>query len=457
MSSNEKFPENFVWGASSAAYQIEGAWNDDGKGPSIWDVFARKPSAIRNGESGEVACDHYHRYKEDVNLMKAIGLHAYRLSISWSRVLPQGTGQPNAKGLDFYDRLVNELLEAGITPYVTLYHWDLPYELHCRGGWLNPQSPDWFAELATLMTDRLSDRVDNWMTINEPQIFIEAGYVNGTHAPGEKLDWAGVLRVTHHVLLAHGKGVQAVRAAAKKPVQVGFAFTGMVGLPVSDSPEDVEAARQSTFRVSDRNLWRFTWFTDPIFFKEYPAEGVELNREFMPSIGARDFEVIGQPVDFFGLNLYQGHLARLGADRQPETVPFPVGHPLTAFSWPVTPDVLYWGPRFLWERYRYPIFITENGLADNDWLTLDGEVHDPQRVDYIARHLFALQRALSDGVDLRGYFYWSILDNLEWTEGMNQRFGLVYVDFPTQRRSLKQSAHFYRRVIEANAIVDPKS
>jgi beta-glucosidase len=256
--SNKKFPENFVWGAASAAYQIEGAWNEDGKGASIWDVFCRKPSAIRYGESGDVACDHYHRHKEDIGLMKAIGLHAYRLSISWSRVLPQGTGISNPKGLDFYDLLVDELLAAGITPYITLYHWDLPYELHCRGGWLNPQSPDWFAEFATLMADRLSDRVSYWMTINEPQVFIEAGYVNGTHAPGEKLDWGGVLRIAHHVLLAHGKGVQAVRAAAKRPVQIGFAFTGMVGLPVSESVEDVEATRQSTFHVSDRNLWRFT-------------------------------------------------------------------------------------------------------------------------------------------------------------------------------------------------------
>lgn len=453
---NKKFPENFVWGAASAAYQVEGAWNEDGKGPSIWDVFCRKPSAIRNDESGDVACDHYHRYKEDVDLMKAIGLHAYRLSISWSRVLPRGTGMPNSKGLDFYDRLVDELLAAGITPYVTLYHWDLPYELHCRGGWLNLQSPDWFAEFAALMTDRLSDRVGYWMTFNEPQVFIPAGYVDGTHAPGEKLDWGGVLRIAHHVLLAHGKGVQALRAAAKKPVQVGFAFTGMVGLPVSESPEDVEAARQSTFRVNDRNLWRFTWYTDPIFFKQYPAEGVELNHDFMPSIGTRDFDVIAQPVDFFGLNLYQGHLVRGGADRQPESVPFPVGYPLTAFPWPVTPNVLYWGPRFLWERYRCPIFITENGIANSDWIALDGEVHDPQRVDYIARHLFALQRALSEGVDVRGYFYWSLLDNLEWAEGVNQRFGLVHVDFPTQQRSLKQSAHFYRRVIEANAVVDAK-
>ncbi len=454
--SNKKFPENFVWGAASAAYQIEGAWNEDGKGASIWDVFCRKPSAIRYRESGDVACDHYHRYKEDVGLMKAIGLHAYRLSISWSRVLPQGTGMPNPKGLDFYDLLVDELLAAGITPYITLYHWDLPYELHCRGGWLNPQSPGWFAEFATLMADRLSDRVSYWMTINEPQVFIEAGYVNGTHAPGEKLDWGGVLRIAHHVLLAHGKGVQALRAAAKKPVQIGFAFTGMVGLPASESVEDVEAARQSTFHVSDRNLWRFTWFTDPIFFKQYPAEGSELNHDFMPSIGARDFDIISQPVDFFGLNLYQGHFVRLGADHQPETVPFPVGHPLTAFSWPVTPDVLYWGPRFLWERYRCPIFITENGLANNDWIALDGEVYDPQRVDYIARHLLALHRVLSNGVDVRGYFYWSLLDNLEWAEGVNQRFGLVHVDFPTQRRSLKQSAHFYRHVIKANAVIDTK-
>jgi beta-glucosidase len=445
-----RFPDRFVWGAAAAAYQIEGAWNEDGKGLSIWDVFCRRPGAVWNGQTGDIACDHYHRYVEDVALMKAVGLRAYRLSISWPRVMPSGVGAVNAKGFAFYDRLIDELLAASITPYVTLYHWDLPYELHCRGGWLNPDSPAWFADYVALVVGRLSDRVRHWMTLNEPQVFLAAGYLDGSHAPGLRLGFAEVLRAAHHVLLAHGQAVQAIRAASRTPSRVGFVSTGAVHLPASDSPADIEAARQSMFVVDSRNLWIHAWLNDPIFLKQYPADGVSFFDADMPTIGVNDLDLIGQPVDFFGLNIYQGQFVRAGADNRPEIVPFPAGVPLTALHWPVTPEVLYWGPRFLWERYRHPILITENGVATTDWIALDGQVHDPQRVDFLAGHLAHLQRACAEGVDVRGYFHWSIMDNFEWAEGYRQRLGLIYVDYPTQRRIPKSSARYYRQVIEAN-------
>lgn len=444
------FPEGFVWGAAAASYQIEGAAYEDGKGLSVWDMFCRKPGAVWNGQSGEVACDHYHHYREDVALMKNLGLKAYRLSISWPRVLPGGAGAANPKGLAFYDALVDELLAAGILPYVTLFHWDFPYDLYCRGGWLNPDSPRWFADYSDLVVRRLSDRVRHWMTINEPQVFVGAGHQAGAHAPGDKLGLKEVLRVTHQVLLAHGRAVQAIRAGAKLPPQVGFASCGTVKIPASQKPEDVEAARRMMFSTSPDQLWSFSWFSDPIFLKRYPADGVAAAGPAMPDLGPDDMELIGQPLDFLGANIYNGDYVRAGADGQPEGTPFPVGYPLTGYDWPMTPEALYWGPRFLWERYGKPLYITENGLANVDWVARDGQVHDPQRIDFVARYLLALRQAMQAGVKVQGYFYWSILDNFEWAVGYRQRFGLVYVDYPTLKRTPKDSADWYRNVAATN-------
>jgi beta-glucosidase len=448
------FPSNFVWGAAAAAYQIEGAAHEDGKGLSVWDMFCRKPGAVWGDQSGEVACDHYHRYREDVALMQEIGLPAYRLSVSWPRIMPGGTGAVNEAGLDFYDRLIDTLLAANITPYVTLFHWDYPYELYCRGGWLNPDSPQWFADFARVVVDRLSDRVQHWFTINEPQCFIGLGHAVGVHAPGDKLGWAQVLRAAHHALLAHGRAVQVIRASARRPARVTFAPIGVVRLPASDTPADIAAARQAMFSITGRDMFSDAWFSDAVFLKRYPADGVALFEADMPAIGADDFEIIGQPLDFYAVNIYSGQVVRAGPDGQPAAVPFPTGYPQTAIPWYVTPDVLYWGPKFLYERYRLPIAITENGLANVDWVALDGHVHDPQRVDFLTRYLAALQRAGDDGVELYGYFHWSILDNFEWADGYQKRFGLVYVDYQTQKRTLKDSAHWYRQVIQANALED---
>ena len=444
------FPKDFVWGAAAASYQIEGGAAEDGKGASVWDMFCRKPGAIWQGQTGDVACDHYHCFKDDVALMKGMSLPAYRLSVSWPRLLPKGTGQINPKGMAFYDALIDELLAAGITPYVTLFHWDYPYDLYCRGGWLNPDSPLWFAEYADLVVRRLSDRVQQWMTINEPQVFVGNGHQDGNHAPGDRLGRAQVLRVMHNVLLAHGRAVQAIRAGAKTPPLVGFAPCGAVKIPASGRPEDIEAARQAMFAVTGPDMWNFAWFSDPICLKRYPPDGAALYEAVMPSIGPDDMDLIGQPLDFYGANIYSGVYTRAGSAGRPEDVPLPPGHALTGYLWQVTPEALYWGPRFLWERYGKPIFITENGMANVDWVARDGRVHDPQRIDFTTQYLLALKRAIDDGVPVKGYFHWSILDNFEWAAGFQQRFGLIHVDYATRRRTLKDSAYWYRDVVETN-------
>jgi len=445
------FPEGFVWGASAASYQVEGAASEDGKGPSVWDMMCRKEGAIWNGQSGEVACDHYHRYKEDVALMKEIGLRAYRLSISWPRVIPAGAGSVNLRGLEFYDRLVDELLAAGITPYVTVFHWDYPLELYYRGGWLNPESPDWFAEYTKVVVDRLSDRVTHWMTLNEPQCFVGLGHRDGVHAPGDKLAFREILRLAHHALLAHGRAVEVIRSCSKGEARVGYAPVGVVKIPASEDPQDIEAARAATFSITEpKNYWNNTWWMDPVILGRYPEDGLESFADDLPDIKADDLETMCQPLDFLGVNIYQGQKVRAGEGGRAEPVGLPTGYDITAFRWPVTPEALRWGPRFLFERYGLPIVITENGMSNVDWVSLDGRVHDPQRIDFTRRYLLQLAKAVEDGVDVRGYFHWSIMDNFEWAEGYRQRFGIIHVDYPTQKRTPKDSAYWYKEVIASN-------
>jgi len=444
------FPNGFVWGTAASAYQIEGAAAADGKGKSVWDMFCRRKGRIWRGQTGEVACDHYHRYAEDVALMKRIGLKAYRLSISWPRILPAGTGQVNKKALVFYDRLIDELLAAGIAPWVTLFHWDYPYDLYCRGGWLNPDSPDWFADYTRAVVDQLSDRVSCWLTLNEPQCFIGMGHQQGTHAPGVKLDLPDVLRASHHTLLAHGKSVQVIRARAKSAPQVGWAPVGCLSRPATTDPADIAAAERASFAVDSDSVFNTAWWSDPVFLGEYPADGVERYGDSMPLIAPDDMETISQPLDFYGINLYQGGSVRAGDDGEPAPVPPAVGEPITLYEWSVTPEALYWAVRFCHRRYGKPIVVTENGLSCMDWVALDGRVHDPQRIDFTQRYLRKLARAIDDGVDVRGYFHWSILDNFEWNEGYKHRFGLVHVDFQTLKRTMKDSASWYGEVIHTN-------
>jgi len=446
------FPKDFIWGAAAASYQIEGAAYEDGKGLSVWDMFCKKPGAVFQKHTGDIACDHYHRYREDVGLMKQIGLQAYRLSISWPRVIPQGTGAKNEAGLAFYDRLIDSLLEAGIEPFVTLFHWDYPLALYHRGGWLNPDAPNWFADYTAVVVDRLSDRVKKWMTFNEPAVFIGTGHKDGYHAPGDKLRLAEVTRAAHHVLLAHGKSTQVIRARAKTASYVGYAPNAAVRIPHTESPADIAAAKHVMFETFDQGVWQNGLWIDPVYLGYYPEGLLRAYGAEGPPIRPGDMAQIHQPLDFFGTNIYSCDRVRAKESGEPgaETVPYGPGYPLTGINWPVAPDSLYWGARLFSERYQKPLYITENGLSLRDWVSLDGKVHDPNRIDFLTRYLSALRRASADGANVAGYFQWSILDNFEWAEGYRERFGLIHVDYETQKRTLKDSAYFYSEVIRSN-------
>jgi beta-glucosidase len=443
------FKSNFVWGAATSSYQIEGAASEDGKGTSVWDMMCRKKGAIRGGQNGNIACDHYHRYKEDVRLMKEIGLKAYRMSISWPRVLPEGVGRINDKGLEFYDKLVDELLAAGIVPYITLFHWDFPYALYCRGGWLNPESPQWFAEYTKVLVDLLSDRVSHWMTFNELHSFIGSGHVEGVHAPGDRLGFAQVLLATHHVFLSHGRAVEVIRADSKTKPQIGYAPAADVKVPYTNKNDDIDAARKKMFTCG-REYGSNSWLMDPIFLGKYPEDGLQLYGNDVPAYTDSDMQLISAPLDFFGVNIYYGDPTAMSPGKIPVLIDPPPGKPINTFDWPIVPESLYWGPRFLYERYKKPVIITENGLASLDWVALDGKVHDPLRIDFLHRHLLELKRAAEDGIPIDGYFTWSLMDNFEWAHGYEKRFGLIHVDYTTQKRTPKDSAGWYRSVIQAN-------
>ena len=444
------FPTDFTWGAAAASYQVEGGFDADGKGLSVWDQMCRWPGKIWEGHTGEVACDHYHRYADDARLMGELGLQAYRLSISWPRVLPEGTGAVNEAGLSFYDRLVDALLANDVEPWVTLFHWDYPLALYRRRGWLTRDSAAWFADYAAIVVDRLSDRVTHWMTQNEPQCYIGLGHQTGVHAPGVELPFADILSATHHNLLAHGLAVQVLRARARKAPQIGAAPVGVVFMPASDSSADIDAARKAMFEIRSRDCWNNTWFADPMILGRYPEDGLALFADDLPEIRPGDLETICQPLDFYGVNVYSGRTVTADADSGWGPVPEKPGRGLTTMEWPITPEALYWGPRLLHERYGLPIVVTENGMANCDWVAEDGEVHDPQRIDFVRRYLRALRRAADDGVPCRGYFLWSVTDNFEWSFGYKRRFGIVYIDFETQARIPKDSAHWYGRVIASN-------
>lgn len=447
------FRKDFKWGAATAAYQIEGAFQEDGKGLNIWDVFCRDKGRIYDGHTGEIACDHYHRFREDVALMKELGIKAYRFSLSWSRILPTGTGQINPAGVRFYNELINELLDAGIEPFITLYHWDLPYDLYKRGGWLNPDSVSWFGEYAKTAAKLFSDRVSNFFTFNEPQCFIGHGYLRGVHAPGVR----GMIRdsfdMAHNVLKAHGTAVKMLREYAKGDIKIGFAPTCCMSYPDSGKAEDIEAARMHLFGLNDDVkdwAWNVSWWSDPVMLGRYPEEGWKKYGEYLPEITKEDMELISQPLDFYGQNIYNGSRVRMGSDGKPEVVKRYDGSPKTSLDWPVTPECLYWGSRFLYERYKTPIYITENGMGCHDVISLDGKVHDPNRIDFLNRYLKELKKCSEDGTDIRGYFLWSLMDNFEWHSGYAERFGIIYVDYKSQRRIIKDSGYWYRQMIQEN-------
>ena len=439
-----RFPDGFLWGTATAAYQIEGAHDADGKGPSIWDTFSHTPGTIETGEVGDVACDHYHRAREDVGLMAGLGLNAYRFSISWPRVIPDGTGAPNRKGLDFYSRLVDALLEHRIRPFITLYHWDLPQALQDRGGWGNRDVADWFGAYAGLMGRTLGDRVTDWITFNEPFAFIVIGHVFGTHAPGIT-DPGVAFQASHHLNLAHGEAVRALRATVPGS-RVGITQVSMPSYPATESDADRAAARRMDGFVN-------RWYWEPPLLGRYPADILERLGPIAPRIAPGDLERIAPPIDFFGHNSYTRAVVRddpdsalLGAAQ------ISTPNPKTAMGWEIYPDHLYDALTRITRDYGAPdIYITENGAAFQD-AVVNGAVDDPQRVDYLRSHLAACHRAIADGVKLRGYFCWSLLDNFEWAYGYSKRFGLIYVDYPTQRRIVKASGRFFGEVARRNGV-----
>ncbi len=437
------FKKDFVWGTATAAYQVEGGAGDGGRTPSVWDVFSHQKGKIFEGHNGDVACDSYHRYKEDVALMKGLGVGAYRFSISWNRIFPDGIGRVNEDGIAYYRRLSEELLESGITPYATLFHWDYPYALYRRGGWLNPDSPKWFEAYAGTVGQRLGDVIKNFIPFNEPQCFIGLGHVAGTHAPGLRLDEPDISYCIHNVLISNGLASLALRGTVKD-VKLGYAPCGGIVMPLTETTEDIDAARKWMFGgcgVWDNRMW-----LDPIMLGIYPETVARNIGEPSPD----ELKTIFQRPDFCGTNIYQADVVRAGEDGKPVRAKLPVGHGRTSMGWAVTPDCLYWGARFFYERYKLPIFVTENGMSNNDIITSDGKCHDPQRIEYLRRHISGLKRAADEGIDIGGYFLWSLLDNFEWADGYSQRFGLVYTDYSNQNRIPKESYYYYGDIVKNN-------
>lgn len=453
------FPKGFHWGASTSAMQIEGSPYADGGGRSVWGAYEAIPGNIKDGSTNWIADDEYHRYAEDIGLMREIGLNAYRFSIGWPRVLPQGKGIPNEAGLAYYDRLIDALLTAKITPFATIFHFDYPEALQQQGGWLNPDSSKWLADYAHLVGSRFSDRVTNWLTINEPNTAWAFGAEAGAMPPGVRLDSAGLALGCHNLLLGHGRSVQAIRAAAKNTVKIGLPFYGMFSIPASSSPRDVAVARAASFSVQKRaiiplqpvvTMMNNSWWLDPIYLGHYPAEGYKLFPSAEKLATPADMRIIHEPVDYCAINLYFAPTVKAGANGRPETVPESPTAPRSHYGWAITPDLLYWAPKFLAERYKKPILITENGISLADAPAPDGKVHDPQRTAFLNNYLGAYKRAHREGVPLAGYFHWSLLDNWEFTQGYLERFGLIYVDHQTQRRIVKDSAYRYKEIIQTN-------
>jgi beta-glucosidase len=436
----QAFPADFAWGFAASAYQVEGAAFEDGRGPSIWDTFARQPGAISDGTTGDVACDHYHRYADDVRLMADLSARAYRFSVSWSRVLPMGTGAINQRGIDFYQRLVDALLAAGVQPLVNLFHWDLPQELQDRGGFANPQIVGWFTDYAALIASKLGDRVKDWMTFNEPAVFAFVGHADGIHAPGLR-DWPTAMRVADNEIRAHAGAVQAIRALVDSP-KIGVAIDVNQIVPATESERDHVAANQWSAA-------RDAWFLDPLFGRGYPALGLDAHRE----AGHLDGVDLGDPpaghLDYLGLNYYRRDSVSARSERAFDwEIGAVAGSEQTQMGWHVAPDGLRDVLLALNETYApAEIVITENGAAYPDAVEQDGRVDDADRLSYLARHVAAAGEALTAGVPLTGYYVWSLLDNFEWSFGYSRRFGLVRVDFDSQRRTPKESARWYRRLI----------
>lgn len=435
------FPKDFLWGAASSAYQIEGACSEDGKGMSIWDSLS--DSHIAHEENGNIACDHYHRYKEDISLMKEMGLKAYRFSISWSRIVPE-EGKVNKKGVDFYNKLVRELINSGIEPVCTLFHYDMPMWLYEKGGWFSGSIPYYFEQYVKIIVESLSDKVSYWITVNEPACFIGNGYITGKHAPFRQCPDSyhssktvdEIARLSRNVLLSHGYAVQTIRRFAKKSPKIGMALNGHLFEPENPTKESIYQAEASTFD-KDGLFDSINWWADPMILNVIPPK-------MKPFISRSDSEIICQPLDFFGFNCYYSN--NYDKYTMLNGIGYP-GMPRNSMGWPITPDALYWAARFIYAKYSLPVMITENGMSNLDFVMSDGRVHDPQRIEFMKLYIKGLEKAINEGIPVIGYMYWSILDNFEWDRGYDHRFGLIYVDYRTQKRIKKDSYYWYADMI----------
>lgn len=449
-----KFPDNFMWGTASSSYQIEGAASEDGKGPSIWDTFSHTPGKTFNDQTGDISCDAYHQYETDLDLMQTLGIKHYRFSISWPRVLPTGVGNVNSAGLNYYDRIVDGCIKRGIEPWITLYHWDLPQRLQDDGGWLNKKTAEAFAEYSGLIAKHFKGRVTRFITINEPQCIIGMGHGYTNHAPGIPLSTDDMFLAWHNLMLAHGLACKAIRSYIPD-ASIGVASTGNLSYPDQKLKEIPEEARLASFTcrpASEDSGWFFNhqWFLDPICLGHYPDDPNSPWNAIKNQVPKEDLTIISQPLDFIALNIYNGHEMSLDKDGKYQTTPKYPGYPRTALKWPITPEVLYWGPKLIYDRYHLPMIISENGLSCNDKIYLDGKVHDPDRIDFLHRYLRELRQACAEGIPVFAYLYWAFTDNYEWHSGYEERFGLVYVDYRNQNRILKDSAFWYQQTILEN-------
>ena len=441
-----QFPKDFLWGTATASYQIEGAVNEDGRGETIWDRFSHTPGKVYKNQNGDIACEHYHRYREDIRLMKAIGLKSYRFSIAWARIYPSGSGKINPAGIDFYQRLVDELLGSGIVPMITLYHWDLPQILQDKGGWGQRDTVKYFLDFAGTIFGALCDRVQLWITHNEPWVAAYVGHKTGDHAPGVR-DAETALQVSHHLLLSHAQAVQLFQEYKKADGQIGITLNIAPAYPDTDSPEDEQAAQYY-------DGYQNRWFLDPIFKGQYPEDMLELYRQRYeaPRIESEDLEDFKKSrVDFLGVNYYMRKILRR-PERQNELFaelrPDYQGVRFTEMDWEVYPDGLYSLLTRIQKDYDPPaLYVTENGIACRDLQSENGQIRDDERISYLRDHFSAAHKAIQAGVKLKGYYVWSLIDNFEWAHGYSKRFGVVYVDYDTQARILKESAHWYREVI----------
>lgn len=448
-SASRTFPADFLWGSATASYQVEGAYQEGGRGVSIWDTFSHTPGKVHGGDTGDVADDFYHRYRDDIRLMKDLGLKTFRFSVAWPRIFPNATGAPNQAGIDFYQRMVDAVLEAGIQPFCTLYHWDLPQVLQDKGGWENKDTAKAFADYAGFTAGKLADRVKHFMTMNEMRTFVEVGNKEGRHAPGLTLPPGRLAQLTHYVVLGHGMAVQAIRAHTPAGTKVGLADNPVAITPVLEDEEQIAAARKA-FREENAmyltvlNEGRYT----DLYLKRLGADA--------PKFTTEELRIIASPIDFIGLNVYQPAYVRAdSSERGYSLVPQPASYPTMYSPWlSIGPEGLYWTTKLVHDLWHTrELYITENGCSSSDTIASDGHVYDTDRVMFLRNYMSQLQRAISDGVPVKGYFLWSLLDNFEWADGYDKRFGIVYVDFATQKRTPKLSAEFYKEVVKNNRVM----